>query len=191
MKNKISLSTYIVISFLMVFMFSCQKENYDVSDTTQGEFDPEVNYTGDDNTFSFALSKFDGSSNNIQGGSSNLNNITKEVLSNGEIKWKLFSTVTDGFTVINEITFITSNTDAGDYPIEEFHYTKIDDTGTTLEEHLWTSAEISPGALITVSALTDTPGIVSGSLGDGFDVIITPDLLEYHYGANFSEVPID
>lgn len=178
-------------ALLMLLMVSCQKENYDVSDTTTEEFTPEPNYTGDDNTFSFALTTLDSGSSSTSGGSSVENSITKEILPNGEIKWKLFSSITDGITVTNEITFITPNTDAGDYPIEEFHFKKVDDTGTTLEEHLWTSADISPGGLITVSGLTDTPGIVSGTLENGFLVIITPDLLEYTYSAVFSEVPIN
>ena len=191
MKNILSLSIWLVVSFLMVSMSSCQKENYDVSNTTTEEIEPEVNYTGDDNAFSFGLSKFDGTSSYIQGGSSNLNNITKETLSNGEIKWKIFSSVTDGITVINEITFITPTTDAGSYPIEELHFLKTDNTGAILEEHTWANADIGFGNII-VSSLDDTPGIVSGETTDVYIPISpTPNLLDYYYNATFSEVPIN
>lgn len=188
MKNRLSLSIWLVISFLMVFMSSCQKENYDVSNTTTEEIEPEVNYTGDDNVFSFTLTKITPNNSNTSGGNAVENNITKEVLNNGEIKWKLFSSITDGITVTNEITFITPNTDAGIYPIEELHFLKTDDTGAILDEHTWTNADM-PNATITVSGLADTPGIVSGNTQD-IEIIISPTL-KYYYSATFSEVPIN
>ncbi|MFK7775253.1 MAG: hypothetical protein AB8F94_24150 [Saprospiraceae bacterium] len=188
MKNKFKLSLIILCALFMMLMVSCQKENYDLSETTNEEITPEANYTGDDNLFSFALTTIIPNSSSTSGGSSVENNITKEVLANGEIKWKLFSSVTDGITVTNEITFITSNTDAGTYPIEEFHFIKLDDTGTTLEEYLWTSADLT--GEIMVSGLEDSPGIVSGKTID-VSVIEIPGTLEYVYGANFSEIPIN
>lgn len=189
MKNKLSLSFWIIASFIITFSTSCKKENYDNSTTTSEEIIPEPNYTGDDNSFSFALTKLINNTTSTQGGLSFINNITKEVLSNGEIRWKLFSTITDGVTVTNEITFVTPNTDAGTYPIEELYFLNTDATGTIINEYTWVNADMTNG-VITVSGLTDTPGIVSGNIED-LEVIITPDSLEYRYGVTFSEVPIN
>ena len=180
---------YLVLSFLMVFMFSCQKDNYDVSETTTEEFTPEPNYTGADNLFSFALSKTISGGTSTTGGSGIENLITKEVLANGEIKWQLLSSITDGITITNEITFFTPNTDAGTFPIEELHFRRTDDTGSIIEDYTWTEEHIQGGEII-VSDLSDAPGIVSGETTDVI-IIMTPDSLEFVYGANFSEIPIN
>lgn len=175
----------------MLLMVSCQKENHDISETAKEEITPEANYTGDDNTFNFTKGKWDHPSFSyleLTGGTSLENQITKENLTNGDIRWTVISTITDGITVTNEISFVTPNTDAGTYQIEEIHYKSEDGSGI-IEEHTWVTSEISNG-VITVSALDDAPGIVSGNTGD-VQIIIIPDSVEYHYYADWSEVPIN
>lgn len=190
MKNTFKLSFLMIPTLIMFLMVSCQKENFDNSKTTVGEFEPEANYTGADNLFGFTLQTIDHNTSttiSVVGGSSIGNSMTKEILSNGEIRWTVLSTFTDGITVTNEISFITPDTSAGVYPIEKIHY-KSEDTAGMVDEYIWTEADISSGG-ITVSGLGTHPGIVSGNTGD---VLIenNPDT-SYFYIASWSEVPIN
>ena len=178
---------WMIASLLLIFVASCKKENYDDSKTTLEEI--ESLQTGGTIECGFFTSIENSPSTLTSGGASTMNSLTKEVLSNGEFQWKLFSTITDGASATNEITFITPTLDAGTYPIEAISYHLTDEEGVVIEEHNWVKAQMPTGRIV-VSSLEDSPGVVTGNTGE-FRINVVPDSLEHVYYCFFTEVPIN
>jgi len=190
MENKLNWLFIVLFATALFSISSCQKNNFDNTESTTEEIEPEIEYTGTDNEFYFTLGYTHMDSTTVLGGSTlNTNSIEKEELAGGGFRWTLESFITDGITVTNRITFVTPNADAGVYPIESIYFSREDDAGNIFDERFWEEDEIENNG-ITVSDLGDSPGIVSGSTGDvlldGVDVEG-----EFWYGAGFSEVPIN
>lgn len=183
--NKLNLAIWIALASIFILLSSCGKDNYDISDSTEEEFEPETEYLGEDNYYGFSFTVMSPGGTSTQGGIAVDNKI--ELIDSDLLKWKITSTVQDGdYMVLAETTFFTPSTDGGIFPLEELHLL-FQDGSTVAGDYTWGASELDGN--IEISSLDGTPEFVSGAIGVSMNGPATET--NYQYVVEFSKIPID
>lgn len=176
MKKYISYFAIMLVA-MMFILTSCEKLNYDETNTTYEEPEiPTVLLPGD-SFLGFSLKRPIGGGFSVFGGSTNLATISVEEV-DGIPTYTIYSYVEDGQLVETTIVFQSDETTAGDYVVKELAFRTPD------YDYSWDTSKIE--GLLTITDFSGDPNYVDGSL---FAVIDDDSGDEFEYAFNFAFVP--